>query len=287
MAVRAQQFGDVRRVAILLALPKDHPGSRLGLKAFRAGMEKLGWIEGKNVRYEIRSAGKGSHIRELAKEVVRQTPDVIFVIGTPLTEALHRETKNLPIVFAMTSDPVGDGVVESLAHPGGHITGFTALYPEIVGKWVQILKEVAPGTKRAAMLFNPRTAPFVDSGVLRRLFETAARQIEVEPIMAPVHDAREIKAAIKSLAQTQGGGVVVMADASMLRNFALIIETVALHVTICLRSILMASMLCAVGLSPTGRMYSTSIAALRITSIAFLRAQSRESFPYKRRLNSS
>jgi putative ABC transport system substrate-binding protein len=194
-------------------------------------MEKLGWIEGKNVRYEIRSAERksGSRIKELANEVVRQTPDVIFVIGTPLTGALHRETKSLPIVFAMTSDPVGDGLVESLAHPGGNVTGFAALYPEIVGKWVQILKEIAPGTKRAAMLFNPRTAPFMDSGVLRRLFETAARQIEVEPIMAPVHDAGEIKAAIESLARTRGSGLVVVADTTVLRNVLLIIETVARH----------------------------------------------------------
>jgi putative ABC transport system substrate-binding protein len=229
MAVRAQQVGDVSRVAILLALPKDHPGSRLALKAFRAGMEKLGWIEGKNVRYEVRSAGTGGRIRELAKEVVRQTPDVIYVVGTPLTVALHRETKSLPIVFVLVSDPVGDGVVESLAHPGGNVTGFNALYPEIVGKWLQILKEIAPLTKRAAMLFNPGTAPFVGSGDLRQLFETAARQIEVEPIMASVHNEGDIKAAIESLAPTQGGGVVVMADATVLRNLALIIETVALH----------------------------------------------------------
>jgi putative ABC transport system substrate-binding protein len=229
LAGHAQQPGDVRRVAILLSLPKDSPVSLLGLAAFRAGMEKLGWIEGKNVRYEIQSAGTGGRIREHAKEVVRQTPDVIYVLGTPVTVAVHRETKNLPIVFAMTSDPVGDGVVESLARPGGNVTGFTALYPEIVGKWIQLLKEIAPGTKRAAALFNPRTAPFAKSSVLRQSFETAARQIEVEPIMAPVHDDGEIKAAIRSLAQTQGGGLVVMADPFLGRRRRLIIETVARH----------------------------------------------------------
>jgi putative ABC transport system substrate-binding protein len=146
-----------------------------------------------------------------------------------LTVALHRETKSLPIVFALTSDPVGDGLAESLAHPGGNVTGFSALYPEIVGKWLQILKEIAPLTKRAALLFNPREAPFVNSGALRRSFETAARQIEVEPIMAPVHDTGEIKAAIKSLARTQSGGVVVMADGFVVGNRALIIESVARH----------------------------------------------------------
>jgi len=230
LAVRAQQVGDVRRVTYLHALAKDDKRAQLAIIAFKTEMEKLGWIEGKNVRYEIRWAGNSDgRLTELAKKVVRQTPDIIVVVGTPLTVALHRETKRLPIVFSLTSDPVGDGVVESLAHPGGNVTGFSAFYPEIVGEWLQILKEFAPRTKRAAMLFNPRTAPFVDSGVLRQTFETAARQIEVEPIMASVHDAGEIKAVIESLARTQGGGLVVMADAFVIRNRALIIETVARH----------------------------------------------------------
>jgi putative ABC transport system substrate-binding protein len=230
-AGHAQQAGDLRHVAYLHALlAKDDQRAQRGFTAFKTGMKKLGWIEGKNVRYES-DWGWYSNDRfpELAKEVVRQTPDVIYVVGTPLTVALRRETKSLPIVFALTSDPVGDGLVKSWAHPGGNVTGFSALYPEIVGKWLQILKEIAPRTKRAALLFNPRTAPFMDSGDLRRLFETAARQIEVAPIMAPVHDAGEIKAAIDSLARTQGGGLVVMADAFVAFNRALIIETVASH----------------------------------------------------------
>ena len=230
LAVRAQQVRDVRRVAVLLAPTKGNKSGLGGLDELKTGMEKLGWIEGKNVRYEFHSqAGSLDRLRELVKEVVRQRPDVIVAGGTAATVALHRETKTLPIVFLFTSDPVGDGVVGSLAHPGGNITGFSYLYPEIVGKWVQILKEIAPRTKRAALLFNPRTAPFVNSGLLRRSFETAARQIEVEPIIAPVHDAGEIKAAIESLARTQGDGLVVMADASMFQNRALIIETVARH----------------------------------------------------------
>jgi putative ABC transport system substrate-binding protein len=227
MAVRAQS---VRRVAFVSALAEDDKRAQAGIIAFRAGMEKLGWIEGKNVRYEGHWGGKSAgSFTETAKEVVRQAPDVIYVLGTPLTVALHRETKSLPIVFTLTADPVGAGLVKSWAHPGGNVTGFPAIYPEIVGKWLQILKEIAPRTKRAALLFNPRTAPFVNSGVLRRSFETAARQIELEPIMAPVHDAGEIKAAIESLAQTPNGGLIVMGDVSMFLNRSLIIETVARH----------------------------------------------------------
>ena len=231
LAVRAQQVRDVRRVAVLLAPTKGNKSGLGGLDELKTGMEKLGWIEGKNVRYEFHNQAVGSldRLRELVKEVVRQTPDAIVVGGTPATVALHRETKSLPIVFLLTSDPVGDGVVESLAHPGGNITGFSYLYPEIVGKWVQILKEIAPRTKRAALLFNPRTAPFAASGVLRRLFESAAHQIGIEPIMAPVHDTGEIKAAIKSLAQMQGSGLVVMGDPSFTIRRAVIIETVARH----------------------------------------------------------
>jgi len=225
LTARAQQAGDVRRVAVVYSIAEYNKTVQGYLNALKTGMEKLGWIEGKNVRYE----SHWGRLTERAKEVVRQRPDVIVVVGTPLTVALHRETKSLPIVFTLTSDPVSDGLVDSLAHPGGNVTGFSALNPEIVGKWLQILKEIAPRTKRAAILFNPSTAPWVDSGVLRRLFETTARQIEVEPIMAPVQDAGEIEAAIRSLAQTQGGGVVVMADASMFLNRSLIIETVRRH----------------------------------------------------------
>jgi putative ABC transport system substrate-binding protein len=228
LGVPAQQDVGVRRVAYVSTLGIDDKRARAGINALKTGMEKFGWIEGKNVRYEIHSAGKSnSGLTERAKEVVRQTPDVIYVVGTPLTVALHRETKRLPIIFALTSDPVGAGLVESWAHPGGNVTGFPVIYPEIVGKWLQILKEVAPHTKRAALLFSPSTAPFADCGVLHRSFEIAARQIEIEPIMAPVHDVGEIKVTIESLARAQSDGLVVMGDTTMSHNRALIIEAVA------------------------------------------------------------
>ncbi len=227
---QAQQAVDIRRVAHVHPFAESDKRAQRGLSLLKSEMKKLGWVEGRNVRYENHWGGKsaGSYT-DRAKEVVRQAPDVITVVGTPLTVALHQETKSLPIVFLLTSDPVGDGVIESMAHPGGNVTGFTALDPEMVGQWLQILKEIAPRTERAALLFNPPSAPFVNSGVLRRAFETAARQIKVEPIMAPVHNAGEIKAAIEFLARTQNSGLVAMADAFVVGNRMLIIDTVARH----------------------------------------------------------
>ena len=149
--------------------------------------------------------------QKFAKELVSLKPDVILVHGTPLTASLHRETRTIPIVFGAVSDPVGEGFVESLSHPGGNITGFVFTEGEMSGKWLELLKEIAPNVKRAAAIFNPDTAPGRGLYYLPS-FEAAARSLKVEPITAPVHSDAEIEAAVTSLASESGGGLVVIGD---------------------------------------------------------------------------
>src|SRR6516162_9812705 len=156
-AVRAQQPERVRRVGVLMAVAD--PGAQSYVTAFRDALTKLGWAEGSNLKIELRwSAGDADRIRTLAKELVDLRPDVIVGQSTPVIAALVRETRTIPIVFANVADPVGSGFVESLAHPGGNLTGFTTDNTALGGKWVQLLKEIAPQTVRVALLFNPATA---------------------------------------------------------------------------------------------------------------------------------
>jgi len=155
LAARAQQPDRVRRIGVLMA----DPNAQSYVTAFRDALTKLGWAEGSSLRIETRwSAGDADSIRTLAKELVDLRPDVIVAQGTPAVAALVRETQTIPIVFANVADPVGSGFVGSLAHPGGNLTGFTTDNSALGGKWVQLLKEIAPQTVRVALLFNPATA---------------------------------------------------------------------------------------------------------------------------------
>jgi putative ABC transport system substrate-binding protein len=157
-----------------------------------------------------------------AKELVGLQPDVILAQTTPVVAALQRETRTIPIVFVTVADPVGQGFVESLPRPGGNITGFTFTEAPIGGKWLELLTEIAPGVKRAAIMFNPDTAP---GGGLFSLpsFEAAARSLKVKPIRAAVHSDAEIEMAITSLGRELGGGLVIIADIFLLVHRAPII----------------------------------------------------------------
>ena len=157
-----------------------------------------------------------------AKELVDLQPDVILADATPATAALQRETRTIPIVFAVVSDPVGAGFVAGLPRPGGNITGFIIMEASMAGKWLELLTEIAPGIKRAAIMFNPDTAPGGGSYYLPS-FEAAARSLKVEPIAAPVHSDAEIETVITSLGREPGGGLVVMPDTFMIVHRAPII----------------------------------------------------------------
>ena len=160
LAARAQQPERVRRIGVLMGYADSDPAARSFIAAFVRGLEELGWTDGRNVRIEYRWAvGDVEQMRTFAKELVALQPDVILANTTPVTLALHRATRTIPIVFAIVSDPVSEGLVASLSRPGGNITGFINMEASMGGKWLELLKEIAPGVKRAAIMFNPDTAP--------------------------------------------------------------------------------------------------------------------------------
>jgi putative ABC transport system substrate-binding protein len=188
----------------------------------------LGWTDGRTVRMDVRwAAGSVDRMRTFAKDLVELRPDVIFASTTPGTAALQRETRTIPIVFVIVSDPVGAGFVAGLARPGGNITGFTNVEASLGGKWLEMLKEIAPRVRRVAIMFNPDTAPGGGAYFLEP-FETAARSLAVEPIMARVRSDAEIEAAITSLGREQAG-LVTMPDTFMQVHQGTVISLTALN----------------------------------------------------------
>jgi putative ABC transport system substrate-binding protein len=223
LAARAQQDDRMRRIAVLMGFDDNEPEARASLSAFTQGLAELGWTDGRNVRMDVRWAADNiDRIRMFAKELVDLRPDVILASNTPVTAALQRETQTLPIVFVNVSDPVGSGFVAGLPRPGGNLTGFINMEAAMAGKWLELLTEIAPSIKRAAIMFNPDTSPGGGSYFLPS-FEAAAQALKVEPIKAPVHSDAEIENVMISLGREPRGGVVVMGDAFMFLHRAPII----------------------------------------------------------------
>src|SRR6516162_7524633 len=171
----------MRSIGVLTADAEDDPEVEARLMAFRQGLDRLGWSEGRNVRIDYRfGANNPDHYQSLAKELVRLQPDVLFAIATPIAVAFQRETRTIPIVFVSVSDPVGSGLVASLARPGGNLTGWLLYEEGITGKWLAMLKEIAPGLSRAALIAHPRRTPydyFVRSA--KSVSNTAGRRTEM------------------------------------------------------------------------------------------------------------
>jgi len=205
---RAQQGDRVRRIGVLMSLDENDPIAKTFVSAFTQALADLGWTDGRNVRMDLRwYGGDNNRIRALAQELVGLQPDIILTVATPATVAVERETQTIPIVFVNVGDPVASGVVVRLDRPGGNITGFANLEASLGGKWLGLLSEIAPGLKRAAILFNPDTAP---ASAYMPSLETAARSLQVVPIIASVHSDAEIEAAIIALGREPGGGLVVI-----------------------------------------------------------------------------
>ena len=224
LAARAQQGERMRRIGVLLSLEESDPEGKAQLSGFTQGLAELGWIQGRNLRMEVRwGGGDVDRIRTFAKDLVALQPDVIVAQGTPVTAALQRETRTIPIVFVVVTDPVGDGFVAGLPHPGGNITGFLTSESAITAKMFELLTEIAPGLKRVAMLFNPDTAPGGGAYYFRD-FEAAARSTKVEPIAARANSVAEIEAVVTSLGREPSGGLVVMPDYFMVNHVRPIIS---------------------------------------------------------------
>ena len=206
---RAQQPERVRRIGVLMGEARS--GMQSYVTAFRDALAKLGWAEGINLRIEPRwSDGDANRIRTLAKELVDLRPDVIVGQSTPVVAALAQKTQTIPIVFVNVADPIGSGLVESLSHPGGNVTGFMTDNSALGGKWVELLKEIAPRTVRVALLFNPATA--VPLKIYMPSIQAAASSSAVEINTAPVHAKDEIEGVIAAQARDPGGSVIVMPD---------------------------------------------------------------------------
>jgi putative tryptophan/tyrosine transport system substrate-binding protein len=223
LAVRAQQNDEVRRIGIVVNVAADDPEALASVAAFKQTMQQLGWNEGRNLRIDFRgAAGDPERMQAIAKEFVALQPHVILTRSTPVTAALLKQTRTIPIVFTVVSDPVGDGFVESLARPGGNATGFTNVESSLTGKWLELLKEVAPRVKRVAFLFNPKLAPGGGT-YYTRLIEASAPPSAVTPTIAPVQGAADIERAIGEFVREPNGGLVVLPDAATLVNRKLIV----------------------------------------------------------------
>jgi putative ABC transport system substrate-binding protein len=210
MVARAQQGDRVRRIGVLMPYEENDPVAKTPLSAFAEALADLGWTDGRNVRMDLRwGQADNNRIRALAQELDGQ-PDIIVTNGGAATVACQRETRTIPIVFAIGVDPVASGIVARLDRPGGNITGFANREATLGGKWLELLSEIAPDLKRAAIMFNP---DFPAPSAYMPSVETAARSLKVEAITAPVHNDAEIETAIIALGREPGGGLVVTGDA--------------------------------------------------------------------------
>src|SRR6266446_6844217 len=212
LAARAQQAERVRRIGVLTAYSESDPEAQARVGAFREGLQKLGWTEGRNIRIDARWATSDSALMQrFAEELVALQPELILSSSRPTTAALLHQTRTIPIIFAIVADPVGSGFVASFPRPGGNVTGFTDNQPTIAGKWLELLKEIAPRVARVAFLFNPVTAPHFEYYL--NPFKAAAASFAVEAIAAPVRDRSDLNSVIAAQARAPNGGLIVMPDA--------------------------------------------------------------------------
>ena len=227
LTARAQQTGQVRRIGVLMGWASTDLEGHALLTEFTRHLAELGWTEGRNVRTDVRWGGSNVDLlHTLAKELIGLQPDVLLASSTPTTATLARETQTIPIVFTFVADPIGSRFVASLSHPGGNITGFSVIEASMASKSLELLREIAPSIKRVAMMFNPDTAPYVNS-MLMPVFETAAKSFNIVPIAAPVHSDAEIETVITSLSREPGGALFVAPDTFNTNHRATIISLAA------------------------------------------------------------
>src|SRR6516225_3640149 len=227
IAARAQQGGQMRRIGVLMAISADDAEAQARIAAFVQGLQQLGWTVGKNVRVDYRLAGiDADTLRKYASELVALAPDVILVQSSPALAAMLQATRTIPIVFTLIADPVGAGYVDSLAHPGGNATGFTVFEYSIGGKWLELLKEVAPRVTRIAVLRDSRVA--AGPGLFGAV-QALAPSIGVDLRPVDVRDAGEIERAVTAFAQSPNGGLVVFGSPGATIHRDLIVTLAAKH----------------------------------------------------------
>jgi putative ABC transport system substrate-binding protein len=226
VVARAQQAERMRRVVFLHALAESDAEVQARITVFRQGLAALGWTENGNVQIEHRfSGGDLSRMKAYAVELTTSPPDLIITSGTSIVVALKQATRTIPIVFCVTIDPVGQGLVAGLARPGGNITGFTSFDFPIIGKWLEMLKAIAPDIRRITFVFSPATAPWVP--FFMREFGAVPPSLAVELSQTPVRDEAEIGATVTAFAREPGGGLIVAPDPFMNAHRALVMALAA------------------------------------------------------------
>jgi putative ABC transport system substrate-binding protein len=225
LTARAQQGERMRRIGVLMSTAADDPQSKPRVAAFLQGLQQLGWTEGRNVQIDIRwGVADAASSRRYAAEMVTLAPDVILTVASAATAAVQEATRTLPIVFVNVSDPVGAGYVASLARPGGNVTGFTFTEYGTSGKWLELLKEIAPNVKRVAVLRDPNIA----SGIGQfAIIQSAAPSFTVEPSPIDIRNPDEIERTVADFARTPNGGLIVVASPAALVHRKLIITLAA------------------------------------------------------------
>jgi putative ABC transport system substrate-binding protein len=227
LAARAQQGERVRRIGVLMTQAANDPEGQARIAAFLQGLQELGWSVGRNLRIDIRwSAGKADDTHKYAAELVALAPDIILASTTPSVAALLQATRTVPIVFTVVADPVGAGFVDSLARPGGNATGFITFEYGLAAKWLELLKEIAPGTTRAAVLRDPA----ITSGIGQfAAIQTAAPSLGMEIVPVSVRDAGEIERAVATFARVGNGGLIATGSPLTQLHRELIIMLTARH----------------------------------------------------------
>src|SRR5262249_267002 len=227
LGARGQQRERVRRIGVLMGLAEDDPEAQARLAAFRQGLEKRGWSEGRDVHIDARFAPAGTQAEVLAKELVALQPDVILAHSTPVTAALQRESRTIAIVFAVVADPIGSGFIASLPRPGGNITGVMQYEATVTANCLPMLKTLPPGLVRAAFVANPKTAPYSDYCL--RAGEAVAPSLGIEPVPMLIENAADIERAIEAFAGAPNGGLVFLPDVTTAAHRDLFIALAAQH----------------------------------------------------------
>jgi putative ABC transport system substrate-binding protein len=226
LVAHAQQGDRMRRLGILMAGVESDPQYQADVAVFREGLQKLGWVDGQNIRIEVRWAGFNAEtMRRYAKELIALQPDLILSNDTPTTATLLQQTRTVPIVFATVADPVGSGFVASFARPGGNATGFAVYEASLGGKWLELLKETVPNISRAVVIFNPATAPFADNQL--KSINNAATTFGVEVSVAYVHDVSELETVVATQAREPNSGLIVLNEDFMIAHRVEIISLAA------------------------------------------------------------
>jgi len=227
LAARAQQGERMRRIGVLTGVAADDPEGQARIRAFLQGLQQLGWTDGRNVQIEYRwAAGSASDLRKYAAELAALAPEVIFAAGGTSLGTLLQVTRAVPVVFAIVPDPVGSGFVDSLARPGGNATGFMQFEYSLSGKWVELLKQIAPGVTRAAVLWDPAIPPGIGQFAIIQSVAPSAG-VDVSPVN--VRDASEIERAVAAFARFSNGGLIVTGSALAVVHRDLIVTLAARH----------------------------------------------------------